>query len=203
MTVIVGLKDNKNNVYMGADSVISFGDTTINTSAADKKIICRNGYIFGITGYSRIATILRSSNFTEFEDFVPDSDGKVYSDIGTLYEFMTVVFVEQLREVFHKRGYSTIDNNAENFVGSILVYHAGGLFSIGAAYSVLEVDDYFSIGCGGNLALGSLATTKNIEKIKPMDRIRLALRAAEKHNAHCGSPFYTVECNKLLKKSGA
>jgi ATP-dependent protease HslVU (ClpYQ) peptidase subunit len=86
-----------------------------------------------------------------------------------------------------KGGFAKKESEVETG-GVFLVGYAGRLFKIEGDYQVAETSDgYFACGCGESYALGALYATK---KLKPRDRIRIALQAAESHSSGVRAPFH-------------
>jgi hypothetical protein len=111
---------------------------------------------------------------------------------------MVTDFVDGLRECFKRGGYSKISDNEENG-GTFLVGHKGRLFTIDSDFQVGEqVEDYAAVGCGDDIALGSMYSTIG----KPVEeRIRTALQAAEAFSTGVRGPFNILKLGgQLLPK---
>jgi ATP-dependent protease HslVU (ClpYQ) peptidase subunit len=71
--------------------------------------------------------------------------------------------------------------------GRLLVAFQGRLFILAGSYGVVEAEQgYNAIGSGNELALGALYATRELE---PQRRLRLALRAAARHDVFVSAPF--------------
>lgn len=175
MTCVVALKDN-GKIYMGADSAGVAG-LSIQTRK-DPKIYKVGSMLIGFTSSFRMGQLLGYSLD------VPDHDPRV-----PIEKYMATVFVDAIRTTLKEGGYTTVDNNEERG-GTFIVAYQDRTFRIENDFQVGEVtDDYTAIGCGEDIALGSLYTSVGQE---PNSRILLALEAAAKFSAGVRAPF-TVE----------
>jgi ATP-dependent protease HslVU (ClpYQ) peptidase subunit len=180
MTCIVGLIDKENNkVYIGGDSA---GVAGLSISIRkDPKVFKRGNFIFGFTSSFRMGQLLMCG----------EMDLKKQKNNEDTYVYMVTTFIESIRHLFKEGGYSVIDNNEESG-GTFLVGYKNRLFCVESDFQVGEVfDEYYSVGCGENYALGSLYTTKGT-LLTPQERINKALSAAEYHNGGVRAPFNIV-----------
>ncbi len=195
MTVIVGLRDNLGNCFLGADSQTSWGYTTMKCSKRDGKLIVRPPYMFGITGTARLGIILRTGILPVY-----DEKYKLEYPRASLDDFMFYTFSEAIRELFKDRGYGRVKDNEEEFYGAFMVYGYGSLYIVSSDFSISPIDDYFACGSGMDYALGSLATTARFPEVKSTDRVTLALHSAGEHNAFVGPPYFVENCTELDAK---
>ena len=175
MTCIVGVVD-KGTVYIGGDSA---GVSAYSiTPRADKKVFINRDFAMGFTTSFRMGQLLQYK-------LVPPDKPKKCSD----YKFMVVDFVDAVKKCFKENDYGLPDK--------------GGCFLVGFNSNLYAIDDDFqvgincmpfdSVGCGSEIAKGSLFST--VGK-KPMDRVKLALKAAATLNGGVCAPFNIV---KLMK----
>jgi ATP-dependent protease HslVU (ClpYQ) peptidase subunit len=178
MTCIVGLaQDGK--VYIGGDSA-GIGGWNL-TIRKDKKVFRNGDFLIGGTTSFRMLQLLHHA-------FVPP----VYDPAVDIEKFMTTTFIDAIRECFKAGGYAT-KNSEQESGGQFLVGFRGRLFNIQNDYQVQEaLDGYDAIGCGLEVALGSLhaALDPYKEAEYPRRHIMMALEAAEHHNAGVRGPFY-------------
>lgn len=78
------------------------------------------------------------------------------------------------------------DDDSKRMSSSYVFSYKSSLFDIGFDGSVIEVDDYTSIGCGSDIALGSLNTTYSMD---PIERIILAIESSCKTNLYVNYPI--------------
>src|SRR3546814_3634739 len=117
-----------------------------------------------------------------------------WHDDYDVYEYMVMDFVEAVRNCLKSGGFATREKEAEAG-GTFLVGFKGRLFEIADDYQVGEsVSNFAACGCGHELALGSFFSTP---KMKAVDRVRLALEAAERSEEH------TSELQSLMRISYA
>jgi ATP-dependent protease HslVU (ClpYQ) peptidase subunit len=175
MTCIVGLVEG-NKVYIGGDSAGTEEKYRHQCLRKDKKVFLNRNFVIGGTSSFRMIQLLRYS-------FAPP----VYEEGEDLECYMAVKFIDGIRECFKNGGYARKDAERESG-GIFLVGFQGRLFCIEADYQVGEsLCEYHAVGSGADIALGTLYATAHLQ---PLERIELALKAAEAHNAAVRAPFY-------------
>jgi hypothetical protein len=176
MTCIVGLVDG-GRVYLGADSAGVAGWQL--QIRKDTKIFVNDGYAMGFTTSFRMGQLLAYS-------FTPPVAPKTPS---ALLRFMSTEFVNAARTCLKDGGYAMKENEAEK-AGEFLVGVSGRLFFFDRDYQVGEIaDNFWAIGCGGDVALGALHATCGL---RPKERVMKALKISEKCNAGVRGPFHIV-----------
>lgn len=177
MTCIVGLVHNKN-VYIGGDSAGVAGLQL--ALRADKKVFHNGPFLIGFSSSFRMGQLLRHA-------FDPP---KRHPEVD-IEKYMSTTFIDAVRRCFKDGGYLKKDNEEEKG-GFFLVGFEGRLFNIQSDYQVGEsLHGYDACGCGEDVALGSLETTKHL-KMQPGERLLTALKAAEVHSAGVRAPFNFV-----------
>ena len=180
MTCIVALR-HKGVIYMGADSA-GVGGYSLRVRT-DPKIYRSGPVLFGFTTSFRMGQLLGHafSMPTHHRD-VP------------IEKFMATTFIDAVRQCLKNGGYAKKENDVEKG-GTFLVAYSKRLFRIDDDYQVGTTRVPFdAVGCGFELALGSLhATHVTGKSIHPKARIRLALRAAECFSAGVRAPFLIEE----------
>lgn len=172
VTCIIGLVD-KGNVYVAGDSAGTNSQFTLE-HRTDEKVFANGPMVMGFTTSFRMGQLLRHSLK------VPDHDPKM--DVS---KYMVTTFVDAVRACLKAGGFQNTKEEVQKG-GTFMVGYQGRLFCVYDCYQVAEVSEgYAAIGCGFNLALGSLFSTTG----KPRDRIRKALRAAERFSAGVCGPF--------------
>lgn len=133
-------------------------------------------YLIGFTYSFRMGQVLRHV-------FKPPPPPKRSSQVE---RFMVVDFVDALRASLKASGWSKLKDGQEEG-GTFLVGVRGRLFRVEPDYQVGETrDGYDAVGCGGEIASGALYASAGM---KPDARVRLALRAAERHSNGVRGPF--------------
>jgi hypothetical protein len=178
MTCIVGIAEN-GRVYLGGDSA---GIAGLDLTVRDDAKVFRNGnFIFGFTSSFRMCQLLRFS-------FRPPLPTIGIAD----YEFMCTAFIDAVRDCLKAGGFATKHNEAENG-GSFLVGYRGVIYEIDCDYQVgIPADGFAAVGCGAQIALGSLFSTHS-HRMRPLWRLELALKAAERFSAGVRAPFRLLE----------
>lgn len=177
MTCIVGLVD-KGEVLIGGDSAGVNCRSLAMQVRSDHKIFRNGPFLMGFTSSFRMGQLLRFS-------FNPP---KRHTDID-VYAYMVTDFVDAVRDCLKDGGYAERYNDVERG-GEFLVGYEGRLFRIESGYEVGEtVYGYDAVGCGEDIALGSLCSTAGGA---PKDRIHQALKAAAQFSAGVSAPFHIV-----------
>jgi len=170
MTCIVGL-EHDGTVTIGGDAA-AIEDMRI-TVRTDPKVFTVDEYLIGFEDSFRMGQLLR------FRLRVPAQ--KCDDD----FEHMATAFVDAVRKCFTQGGFSKIDDGEESG-GSFLVGYRGRLYAIDSDFHVGHAAcGYEAIGCGAELALGSIASTTG----RPDTRVRFALAVAARHSAGVCPPF--------------
>jgi hypothetical protein len=170
MTCIVGIQ-HEGRVYIGGDSA-GVADYSL-TLRADAKVFTNGPYVMGFTSSFRMGQLLRYAL-------------KAPTPKGNIDRFMVTTFIDAVRDCLDNGGFLTTKNGVTEG-GTFLVGVNGHLFSIEDDFQVgRSHDGYAAVGCGQDLALGSLFTTRGEE---PRARIKKALQAAAHHSAGVAAPF--------------
>jgi hypothetical protein len=158
---------------MGADSA-GVGGYAIERRK-DSKVFINGEFLIGFTSSFRMGQLLRFK-------FTPPK----MTEGQDVYEFMVSDFVEGVRQCLKNGGYSKVSSNEETG-GTFLVGYRGRLFTVESDFQVGEVfGDFASVGCGQDIALGSMFSTKSLPQ---SERIMMALQAAEDYSAGVRGPF--------------
>ena len=167
-----------NRVFMGSDSV---GASNHYISYRRHGKVFRNGsYLMGYTSSFRMGQLL------QYNLEIPKR-----TEID-LMAHMVKTFIPAVRACLKDGGYATIKENAERG-GCFLVAHQDSLFQINDDFQVAqEIGSYDAVGCGADIAKGSLYSTQNTE-FSGKKRILLALEAAAHHSGWVAPPFTVME----------
>jgi hypothetical protein len=177
MTCIVGIVEN-GKVYMGGDAAGVNGYSV--RVRKDPKLFKVGEFLFGYTSSFRMGQLLGYS-------FVPP---KHYPDV-TKEEYMHVTFINHIREIFKTGGYTEVNAGYKESGGTFLVGYQGSLYMVDDDFQLGEsIWGYDSVGCGGDIAMGSLFST---EGKPPMERLGIALSAASTFSAGVRGPFLFME----------
>jgi ATP-dependent protease HslVU (ClpYQ) peptidase subunit len=178
MTCIAGIVY-EGKVYIGGDSAGVAGYSI--TVRADEKVFKKGEFVMGFTSSFRMGQLLRYKLNIPFHK--PNID---------TYEYMVTEFVEAVRQCLKDGGYSRT-NNREEFGGTFLIGYKGELFTIDVDFQVgKSLNSYNAIGCGEDIAKGSMFTSCRLVDCGPDEIIREALRAAEEFNAGVRGPFTII-----------
>lgn len=180
MTCIVGL-ETEEGVLLGADSWSDNGWSGMRR--ADPKLFAVGPYLLGFTTSYRMGQLLRYGLALAAPlraDRASDDD---------LMHFMATDFINEVRRLLKDGGWSEREKEQEKG-GTFLVAVGGRLFGIEDDYQVMRsAHGYQAVGSGYQLALGSFASTEDLDWPPPR-RIGMALSAAERHTGGVKSPFH-------------
>jgi ATP-dependent protease HslVU (ClpYQ) peptidase subunit len=178
MTCIVGIVQN-GKVYIGGDSAGVAGYSI--TVRADEKVFKKGEFIMGFTTSFRMGQLLRYKLIIPFHKPGVDT-----------YEYMVTEFVEAVRQCLKDGGYSR-NNSGEELGGTFLVGYKGELFTIDGDYQVgKSLLGYDAIGCGEDIAKGSMFTSCRLADVSPDEILLDALKAAEQFSTGVRGPFTAV-----------
>jgi ATP-dependent protease HslVU (ClpYQ) peptidase subunit len=179
MTCIVAIKKD-GIVYMGADSAGIFSCSFDLMVRNDPKIYQVGEFLFGFTGSFRMGQLLGYS--------MPKL---IKEEAMPIHQFMVTTFIDTVRQVLKDGGFASKKDENESG-GTFLVGYRGHLFCVEGDYQVGEVaQDYCAVGCGAQIALGSLCTSSYHDLLidEPEQRLRIALEAAQEFSAGVRAPF--------------
>lgn len=176
MTCIVGLK-HQGSVYIGGDSA---GVAGLSISVrADQKVFRNGPYLMGFTTSFRMGQLLQHA-------LTPPRP----PDHKNLDGFMVTEFIDAVRDCLNVGGWmgkGQGEDDGREEGGTFLVAIRGELYAIESDFQIGRLTDgYAAVGCGQDLALGSLHTST---ALKPERRVRAALAAAAHHSAGVAAPF--------------
>lgn len=174
MTCIVGLCHG-GKVYLGGDSAATGG--TSQTIRTAPKVFKNGEFLMGFTSSFRMGQLLEHA-------FNPP---RCHPDTPVM-QYMVTEFVDGVRDCLKRGGYAETSNGVDTG-GVFLVGHRGRLFQIESDFQVGESAEGFdAVGCGQDLALGSLFSSTGA----PEARVTLALEAAQRFSAGVQGPFHVI-----------
>ena len=181
MTCIIGFTDRENNVsWIGGDSLGSNGYTkaTEASSKVFRNDTFQNVLIGGTTTFRHLDLLKYSTALFDEIDW--------YKKTDIDHKFMVTRFIPKVISLFKDGIISETDTRRG---GNFIVATPGRVFEVQQDYSVLEPElGFCAVGCGEEVAMGSLLTTKDLE-MTPQDKILKALEAAEQYCCGVQRPF--------------
>jgi 20S proteasome alpha/beta subunit len=178
MTCIIGL-EYAGAVWMGADSYVGEGHTA--DSLREPKVHRSGIALLGHSGSYRRLCVLRAERI--------QLDGGAWTARKVTLEVVPqMVSILERHGVRHREAGSGPDES-----GGTVLCIGGRVFEIDSAMSVVRSRyGYSAIGSDARPALGSLASTADLE---PRKRVLLALEAAERHTPTVRRPW-KILCTK-------
>lgn len=178
MTCIVGIV-HKKRVFIGGDSAGVGGNYSL-VVRNDRKVFRNGDFVMGFTSSFRMGQLLAFN-------FHPPKP-RVGVDTMT---YMVTDFIDAARARMKEGGYARVKEAVEEG-GTFLVGYAGRLFHISEDFQVGESTHGFdACGCGEDIALGSLRSTRGWKS--PKDRLKEALETAQAFSAGVRGPFFFEE----------
>jgi ATP-dependent protease HslVU (ClpYQ) peptidase subunit len=173
MTCVIGYHTD-DGIWIGADSAGTdgFGGRTMR---ADTKVFTNGPMLFGFCGSFRMGQLLRYA-------LTPPPQPEGVSD----FQYMVTTFIDEVRSVLKKGGYTYIKNN-EEVGGDFIVAYKDKLYHVEEDFQVgLSTRSYVAIGSGADVAHGAMAVSAEEDPVK---KIKAALKASSEHNAYVAPPF--------------
>lgn len=179
MTCIVGI-EHGGGVLIGGDSAATAGWRQ--TIRADQKVFITGPYVMGYTGSPRAAQLLRY----RLNVSAPDT--------WDVDRFIATTFIDAVRATFKEGGLAKIESSQEGTGGSaFLIGIKGRLYAIYDDYQFSRaVAGHLAVGCGDEIALGSLHTTARFN-LPPRTRAEYALQASAAISAGVAAPFTIID----------
>ena len=175
MTCIVGLRS-AGEVYIGADSAGVAGLSL--AIRKDRKVFRSGEAVIGFSSSFRMGQLL------QYSLTIPSQ-----KQGQSVWSFMVNDVIGAVRSCLRDGGYMTVSDGVDTG-GFFLIGYRGQLFEIESDFQVNEPASGLSaIGCGGDIALGSLHTTRTMDML-PAHRALAALSAAEVYSAGVAGPFF-------------
>lgn len=180
MTCIVATKHNKK-IYMAGDSLGSAGHSK--TVRSDPKVFINGEMLLGFTSSFRMGQIL------QYVMHSPERPEGI-SDM----KYLVAHWIPALIDTFAENGYrgeKEPDDHDETRTGGVfLLGYRGVLYQIDSDFQVgIPTDQYASVGCGEDLALGAIYAAKKAGVKDPEQILTVALEAAEKFSGGVQRPF--------------
>jgi len=169
----------KGTVWIGGDSAgISGYDVTVR---ADEKVFQNGPFVMGFTTSFHMGQILRYA----FKPPVQVGDDDM--------SYMVVEFIDALRKCYSEKGILKKEHNTESS-GCFLIGYKGNLYSIESDFQVEKsMDNFNAVGCGADVAKGSLFATSGIP---PFERLNMALNAAVYLNIGVRPPYKIISVSQ-------
>lgn len=193
MTCIVAIKDPiTKSLLIAGDSIGVDSESMSKVERLDGKVFRKQDMLFGFTTSFRMGQIL------QYQFDLPE-----YHSDGDAHQYMVRKFIPCLLDQFEADRYlKYVDSVASG--GDFIVAFDGNIFVVESDFQVGHVKDFhYSIGCGGEYALGSMHTydymsSLNFETTEASLRFKakLALDAAKSHSIGVGGDYHYEYLNR-------
>lgn len=171
MTVVIAIKT-EDGIVMGCDSMLSYGHMgRSKTNDNDSKVFNPTSFsdvLLGMSGYVRDENIISA-----YSDIISEDDYKL-GKIDRKYIINTTV--PNIFKRLESNGRHVKPEKSEwRMYSTILLAIKDKCWYIGVDGGIEDIEDYLVIGCGNELAIGSLHQSKDED---PYIRIEKAIRSA-------------------------
>lgn len=167
MSLVIAIKD-KNRIVLGADKQVSTGGSKEHTSTKIWPVAELPGAIMGSVGSARASQIIQYANIID--------KNMITKDVDT--DFIICSLAPTIAGGLKANGINTEikdDDLCTMLPNSFIFAYGDKAWLIWNDLSVSELDEYFAIGSGSDVAKGALFATK---KQNPFERIVTAIDAA-------------------------
>ena len=184
ITCIVALID-KEKIYIGGDRLATDGVGTKYNLQMKKVWKKGNEMIFGSAGSVRGFQLLAHGSAIP-----PIKKGQ------SIEEYLVLDLADAMKKALALGGELHDKHGIETGFNHMILGYEGRLFSFYEDMAYIEiVDKYTAIGSGSRFALGSLYSTEKMD-MSSEDRIKLALKSAQKFNAYVQEPYDIISLKK-------
>ena len=189
MTILVALKDEKNNrVILGTDKQVTYGSTK---GITDTKMITIN--IPVVDGYGETIRVdkcyIATAGWDFIHNFIAYGFNTPSMDNNMLFiEYLQKKFLKKLKNELTDQNLTEENSNQFNSESYFIIVYYDELFNVQFNFGVSKLDEgYLVEGSGYNVALGSLYTSKKMNpNIGAIKRVKLAIESAMEYNIYCG-----------------
>ena len=167
MSLVIAIKD-KNRIVLGADKQISAGDSKNHASTKIWEVPDLEGAIMGGVGSARASQVIQYSSIVD--------KNLIDSDLST--NFIVCSLAPTIAQTLKANGVVVDVPNeglCELMPNSFICAYKDKAWMIWNDLSVSEIEDYFAIGSGSDVAQGALFATKDKD---PFTRIVTSIDAA-------------------------
>lgn len=191
MTVVVAVKDRQKGWMIGSDSQWGYGSWAKGV-LANKETNCKINEVHDCCGafIGGTGTIRALQLVNQIPELIPY---KVQYEDGELeFDYM----VKEMFTKIHSSllSYKTIQSDDETVPISILITYKDNGFIMCTDGTIMPLDKYGAIGCGDNVAMGSLKSTEGDPNTR--NRIIMAIKAARDRSPGVGGDIV------ILSKDG-
>lgn len=201
MSLVVAIK-HKDRIILGSDKQVSVGANKSHDTTKIWQVKDLPGVIMGSVGLLRASQVIQHNKIFDLNAIEDDID------TGFIINSVVPVIVAQLKahgvlcgELEEKDSTCTIIPN------SFIIALEDKAWVIGGDLSVVEVEDYFTIGSGSDVATGVLFATP--EK-NPFERVVTAIDAAAETTLYVdngvdilATKYYPADAKQIAKAVGA
>jgi ATP-dependent protease HslVU (ClpYQ) peptidase subunit len=190
LTVVLAIKA-ANKVVIASDSLTTLDDRKLKNVINDPKLFKFTNFIVGIAGTGPIGDVLeeiRATDYSEEDYNWVDHEIHNKGDVTIFFES----FLQKFKEKFSD--YSGDEDEKPEF----LIITKSKIFLVLGESSVFEIKNFWSIGSGGDLALGALsALYEDIKTQKKLYEVaKTAVDISCKYSKTCEGPFYIESLNE-------
>lgn len=182
MTTLIGIQG-RSWALLAADTRITSDGAIYRMPKGQSKIVDVDGILIASAGD------VRGCNILEHGLKIPKVTAK--SD----EHFITSYFIPAVRQAFSDAGYEKTSDGISSHETEFLVAYRGRIYEIDCDYSwIQDSRNIYTLGSGGNIALGVLATLvgDTITRTEARKWAHQALDITSQYNADTAGPFHVV-----------
>ncbi|MPL61810.1 hypothetical protein SDC9_07399 [bioreactor metagenome] len=204
MTVVVAIKDKTNNdIIIGSDTMVTGGNLKYEMDEPKFFIVEiphgtlpnseKTKIIVGEAGRVSILEYIRRV-------FKPPVWNRKTQDFNT---YMLDKFFPNFKDLLKKKSYvgkNEKDNGSIDIFSHLLIIHENEFYTMWEDLGFCrETGDFFAIGSGKQVALGSLHSTKEFIYDNPKARVEKAILAAGELTTYVNTDIHISSVNELIK----
>lgn len=160
MSIVIAVKY-KDGVALASDKQTTRGGIKTENSVKIKKADYSNTAI-GIVGRRRDSNLLRTKD--EFINYKDILDKRVIDE-----NYVITVVVEKIFDILKLHDRLTVESGIKSMDSEVLFATEDKMYRICTDGSVIEFDEYVSVGCGEDSVTGYLNTVENLNKMNKED----------------------------------
>ena len=182
MTCIIALRDKDTGcVYLAGDKLGSNGNTK--AIFKDPKIFQIGHFYFGYTTSFYMGQLLKYTWTQPCKTMHQEDDEYIFREV-----------VPSLRKLFVDNKFGKDQRDHEPDFGQFIMVYKGRIFSVQDNLSLLECDDFASVGCGEFHAAGAVDALVNHSSLCTPDILKEAIRITSKYSCGVSEECDIIKC---------
>ena len=182
MTCIIALRDKETGtVYLAGDKLGSNGSTK--AIYKDPKIFQIGHFYFGYTTSFYMGQLLKYVWKQPCKTMHQDEDEYLFQDV-----------VYSLKKVFTENKFGKDQNGHEPDFGQFIMVYKGRIFKVQDNMSLLESEDFVSVGCGEHHAAGAVEALVSHANMSTPDILKESIKIVSKFSCGVSEECDIIKC---------